>query len=229
MKKVVILQSNYIPWKGYFDLIKAADEFIFYDEVQYTKNDWRNRNKIKSPNDLHWLTIPVKHNFLGQRILDTNVIDDKWRRKHLATIRQFYPKAFCFKSEIEFIEQLYDSCEFNSISEINYHFISKICERLGIATKLSWSHDYGLIEGKTERLLNLVQKAGGDIYISGPAARNYLDKSLFDVAGVKIILADYSGYPEYAQVYPPFTHGVSIIDLLLSTGSEANNYLKSII
>ncbi|SMB89440.1 WbqC-like family protein [Hymenobacter roseosalivarius DSM 11622] len=229
MKKVVILQSNYIPWKGYFDLIKAADEFILYDEVQYTKNDWRNRNKIKSPSGLHWLAIPAKQEFLAQRILDTKVMDDRWRKKHFQTIRQFYAKANCFASEIEFVEDLYATCAFDSISEINYHFISRISDRLGITTKLSWSQEYGLIEGKTERLVDLVQKAGGTEYISGPAAKDYLDESLFDAAGIKVTWADYSGYAEYTQVHSPFVHGVSVLDLLINTGHEAKQYLKSVI
>lgn len=228
MKRIVILQSNYVPWKGYFDLIKAADEFILYDEVQYTKNDWRNRNKIKSANGLHWLTVPVKQKFLTQRILDTKVLDDKWKKKHFQTIRQFYSKAVGFTSEIGFIEDLYVTCTFDSISEINYHFISRIAERLGITTKLSWSQEYGLIDGKTERLVNLVQRAGGTEYISGPAAKDYLDESLFQTAGIKVTWADYSGYPEYPQVHPPFAHGVSILDLLLNTGPEASQYLKSV-
>jgi len=229
MKRIVILQSNYIPWKGYFDLISMAHEFIFYDEVQYTKNDWRNRNKIKTPTGLHWLTIPAKQEFLAQRILDTKVMDDKWRKKHFQTIRQFYSKAACFTDEIEFIENLYATCTFDSISEINYHFISRIAAHLGIATKLSWSQDYGLVEGKTERLVDLVQKAGGTEYLSGLAAKDYLDLSLFEAVGIEVKWADYSGYSEYPQVHPPFEHGVSILDLLLNTGPEAKQYLKSII
>jgi hypothetical protein len=229
VKKIVILQSNYIPWKGYFDLIKSADEFIFYDEVQYTKNDWRNRNKIKSQMGLHWLTIPVKQDFLAQRILDTKVVDDKWKKKHFQTIRQYYSKAACFASEIEFIEELYSTCVTDSISKINYHFISQIAERLGITTKLSWSQDYGLVDGKTERLVDLVKKAGGTKYISGLAAKDYLDETLFDAAGIEVIWADYSGYPEYPQIHPPFAHGVSIIDLLLNTGNKAGIYLKKLL
>ena len=229
MKKIVILQSNYIPWKGYFDLIKSADEFIFYDEVQYTKNDWRNRNKIKSEMGLHWLTIPVKQDFLAQRILDTKVVDDRWKKKHFQTIRQYYSKATCFASEIKFVEELYGTCVTDSISEINYHFISRIAEHLGITTKLSWSQDYGLVDGKTERLVDLVKKAEGTEYISGLAAKDYLDETLFDEAGIKVVWADYSGYPEYPQTHPPFAHGVSIIDLLLNTGNKAGTYLKKLV
>lgn len=227
MKKVVILQSNYIPWKGYFDLIKSADEFIFYDEVQYTKNDWRNRNQVKSPNGLHWLTIPVKQNSIHQIISETKVVDDKWKKKHFETLRQFYSKALNFKSEIDFIESLYNTCNYEELSKINYHFISNIAERLGIKTKLSWSHDYETPGGKTARLVHLVKAVGGTHYISGLAAKSYLDTSLFAEAGIELLWANYSGYQEYHQVHPPFAHGVSIIDLLLNTGYEASSLLKN--
>src|SRR4051812_22240537 len=110
MKKVAILQSNYIPWKGYFDLINMVDEFIIYDDVQYTKNDWRNRNKIKTPNGLLWLTIPTRQLSLSQKIIDTQIADNHWNKKHLSTIKQFYSKAPFYKLYQSFIEELYMKC-----------------------------------------------------------------------------------------------------------------------
>lgn len=222
-KKVAILQSNYIPWKGYFDLISQVDEFIFYDEVQYTKNDWRNRNKIKTGNGLHWLSIPVKHESLHQRICDIKVAKTDWASKHLKTLQQFYRKSACFAESHPFIEELYLSCNYSALSEINYHFISAINDYLGFGTKLSWSQEYGLIEGKTERLVDLVQKAGGAEYVSGPAAKSYLQEALFEDAGIRLTWMDYSGYPAYEQLYPPFEHSVSIIDLLYNVGSLTVN------
>lgn len=228
MKKVAILQSNYIPWKGYFDLIDSVDEFIFYDEMQYTKNDWRNRNKIKSPNGLHWLTIPVRHVSLRQKINETKVADSNWNGRHFQTIKQFYRKAAYFNVFEHYLENLYLSCRFSLLSEINFHFIESLCDVLKIKTKLSWSHNYGLAkdEGKTERLIDLIIKAGGTEYVSGPAARSYIDANLFQRAGIKLSWVDYSCYPEYSQLYPPFEHGVSIIDLLLNQGSEAGRFFK---
>jgi hypothetical protein len=225
-KKVAILQSNYIPWKGYFDLIRSVDEFIFYDEMQYTKNDWRNRNKIKSPNGLHWLTIPVRQHNLQQRIDETETFRPDWAKTHLETIKQFYRKAPFFQPYKAWLEDLYQSGTSTNLSQINFHFISRICETLGIQTKLSWSHDYGLIEGKSERLVDLVKKAHGTTYLSGPAAKSYLDESLFEAEGISVRWMDYSGYPEYPQLYPPFEHGVSVIDLILNTGTDARNFLK---
>jgi hypothetical protein len=224
MKKIAILQSNYIPWKGYFDMINSVDEFIFYDEMQYTKNDWRNRNKIKSPAGLHWLTIAVKQHSLQQKINETEVQNPNWAKKHLETIKQFYRKAPFFSTYKDWLEEIYGTCTYQNLSEINFHFIRSICDMLDIKTRLSWSHDYGLIEGKTERLVDLVQKAGGSAYVSGPAARDYLDDAQFTAAGISLSWMDYSRYPEYEQLYPPFEHGVSIIDLILNTGSDAKKF-----
>jgi hypothetical protein len=227
MKKVAILQSNYIPWKGYFDLINSVDEFIIYDQMQYTKNDWRNRNKIKKPNGLHWLTIPVKQVSLSQRIDETKVVDNKWIASHLLTIKQFYLKAAHYKESIGVVEELYNSCNFSLLSDINFHFMKGICDFLEIKTKLSWSHEYGLIEGKTERLVDLVLKAGGTEYLSGPSAKDYIKEDLFKEAGIKLTWMDYSNYPEYNQLHEPFVHAVSIIDTILNVGGNSKNYMKS--
>lgn len=226
MKKVAILQSNYIPWKGYFDLINQVDEFIFYDEVQYTKNDWRNRNKIKSPNGLHWLTIPVRQHSLQQRIDETEISDPRWANKHYQTIKQFYAKAPCFADYKDFFEDLYLNCGLKNLSEINFQFISSIVKLLNINTKLSWSHEHGLIEGKTERLIDLVLKVGGSEYISGPAAKSYLIPAFFEEANIKLTWMDYGGYREYNQMHPPFEHNVSIVDLILNEGQNAHRFLK---
>lgn len=222
MKKVAILQSNYIPWKGYFDLINLVDEFIIYDEMQYTKNDWRNRNKIKSPNGSHWLTIPVKQISLKQKINETEIADSNWANKHFQTIKQFYSKTPYFSEYKNYFENLYSTCQFSLLSDINFHFINSLCELLDIKTKISWSQDYGLVEGKTERLVDLVLKAKGTEYISGPAAQSYINAELFEQADIKLFWMDYSRYPEYPQLYPPFEHSVSIIDLIFNTGARVD-------
>jgi hypothetical protein len=225
-KKVAILQSNYIPWKGYFDLINAVDEFIFYDEMQYTKNDWRNRNKIKTPSGTHWLTIPVKQTKLDQKINETALAANNWNKKHLSTIKQFYSKTRYYKTFIPLIEDWYLTCNYQLLSDINFHFINAINHFLGIATKISWSQDYGLIEGKTERLVDLVLKAKGTDYLTGPSAMGYLQTQLFEDSNINISVMDYSGYRQYEQMYPPFEHGVSVIDLIFNTGDQAASYLK---
>lgn len=229
-KKVAILQSNYIPWKGYFDIIASVDEFIFYDEMQYTKNDWRNRNKIKTPNGLHWLSIPVAtkgHLSQDVRIMDAKIVDKKWANSHWNTIKQFYRKAPYFKDYADIFEKIYKECEQEEfLCKVNYKFIYAINEILGIKTKISFSQDYGLIDGKTERLVDLVQKAGGTEYLSGPAAKDYIVSELFEEANIKLSWMDYSNYPEYPQLYPPFEHGVSILDLIFNCGPDVRKYMK---
>ena len=229
-KKVAILQSNYIPWKGYFDIIGSVDEFIFYDEMQYTKNDWRNRNKIKSPQGAQWISIPIitkGHLTNGLKIIDAKVVNGKWAISHWNTIKQFYKKSPYFKQYADLFEKLYKDCEQEELlCKINYKFIFAIIKILGIKTKISFSQDYGLIEGKTERLVDLVQKAGGTEYISGPAAKDYINEELFKKAGIKLTWMDYSGYPEYPQLYPPFEHGVSILDLIFNCGDHSPDYMK---
>ena len=229
MKKVAILQSNYLPWKGYFDLIAKVDEFILYDEMQYTKNDWRNRNKIKTSNGVNWITIPVRVNSLHQKINETQVADKLWATKHLKSLKINYSKAFCFKKYEDWLTDIYRQVQDEQLlSNINYKFIAEICSMLNIKTKISWSTDYKLIEGKTQRLVDLCQQAGATEYISGPAAKDYIQPELFEQANIKLTWMDYSGYPEYHQLFPPFEHSVSVIDLILNEGMNAYKYMKSL-
>ena len=230
-KKIAILQSNYIPWKGYFDIIASVDEFIFYDEMQYTKNDWRNRNKIKTPDGTRWLSIPVStkgHLTNNVRIMDARISDNKWAMSHWNTIKQFYKNAPYFNEYRDLFEKLYTECANEELlCNVNYKFINAINQILGITTKISFSQDYGLVDGKTERLVDLVQKAGGTEYLSGPAARDYIQAELFDAAGIKLSWMDYSGYPEHPQLYPPFEHGVSVLDLIFNCGPNARKFMKN--
>ncbi|WP_392560003.1 WbqC family protein [Orbus mooreae] len=231
MKKIAILQSNYIPWKGYFDLIAMVDEFIFYDEMQYTKNDWRNRNKIKVNEGSRWLTIPVYSKGFqnsNQQIKDTIISDNSWNLKHWNIIKQYYKKSQYFGDYKLLFEDLFLNKEEKYLCEVNYKFIKAINEILGITTKLSLSTDYQLISGKTERLVDLVKQANGTEYISGPAARDYIDADLFAQENITLSWMDYSGYPEYNQLYPPFDHNVTILDLIFNCGPDAANYMKMV-
>ncbi len=225
-KKVAILQSNYIPWKGYFDIINFVDEFILYDDVQYTERDWRNRNKIKTPQGPLWLTISVKRHF-QQKINETVISDLAWNRKHWKSIVQNYSKAQYFYTYKEFFEELYLNRTEVLLSQINYRFLTAICEILGINTKFSWSMDYHLIEGQTERLVDLCEQTHATEFFLGPAAKAYLNEELFNNEGITLHYMDYSGYPEYHQLFPPFVHEVSILDLIFNAGPDAPKYMKS--
>lgn len=227
-KRVAILQSNYIPWKGYFDLIHSVDEFILFDTAQYTRRDWRNRNKIKTPQGVIWLTIPVvvKGRYF-QAIQDTEISDRRWAEEHWKTIHHSYARAPHFAAYKDRLEALYLGCQEKHLSRVNYRLLREICAILGIATKFSWSSDYPEVEGKTERLVEWCKQAGAAEYLSGPAARDYIDERLFTEAGIALRWMDYSGYPEYRQLYPPFEHGVSILDLLFNEGPDATRYMKT--
>lgn len=229
MKKVAILQSNYIPWKGYFDIINLVDEFILYDDMQYTRRDWRNRNQIKTVDGVKWLTIPVdsKGKFF-QKINETKVSDHKWAEAHWKAICLNYAKAPYFKTYEPLFEELYRKAgEMEYLSHINHLFLTEICKLLGIDTKITWSSDYTLADGKTERLAELVKSAGGSYYLSGPAAKDYIVDEVFENAGIELEYMDYSGYPEYPQLHGEFTPNVSVLDLLFMTGPDAPKYMKS--
>jgi hypothetical protein len=227
-KKIAILQSNYIPWKGYFDIINSVDEFVIYDEVQYTKRDWRNRNLIKTNEGPKWLTIPVsvKGNYY-QKIKDTQIADNIWPLKHWKSISMCYSHAPFFKEYKNIFEELYLSINSRSLSEINLNFIEVINKIMDIRTRISSSFEYKIGIGKTERLIQICKQAEADEYISGPSAKAYIYEDLFATNNIKLTYFNYDGYKEYDQLFPPFEHSVSIIDLIFNKGPDSTKYLKS--
>jgi hypothetical protein len=227
-KKIAISQSNYIPWKGYFDLIKSVDEFVLYDDMQFTRRDWRNRNQIKTPCGQQWLTIPVEvKGRFHQRINETVISDPGWPAQHWRTLEINYARAAHFADYRELIRELYLGCAATRLSEINHRFLVALNALLGIRTPLRWSSDYALEGERSARLLSICRQAGAQIYFSGPAARDYLDTALFAAAGIEVVWMDYSGYPTYRQLHGDFQHGVSILDLLFNEGPQAPNFMKS--
>jgi len=226
-KKIAIVQSNYIPWKGYFDLIAAVDEFILYDDMQYTRRDWRNRNLIKTPHGLLWLTVPVKvKGKYHQTIRETEIDGKDWAKTHWKSLCQNYRRAKHFETIAQEIEPLYLQTDYTHLSELNRTFIVWVCSKLGIKTAITNSWDYKMIDGKTERLIDLCCQAKASEYISGPRARGYIDETIFSGRGIKLTWFDYSGYPEYPQLWGAFTHTVSILDLLFNCGNEAPRYMR---
>lgn len=225
MKKVAVLQSNYIPWKGYFDIIHDVDEFIFYDEVQFTKSDWRNRNKIVTPQGEIWLTVPVGSNE-NRLIVDVRMPDSGWQRKHFATLEMAYHKARFYHEYEEFLRYVYLERQWEYLYELNRFLIEHISrEYLGITTKFTDSREYPTHGVKHEKLLSLVKAAGADVYVSGPAAKDYIVAEDYDRAGIRLVWKDYSQYPEYQQLGKQFTHNVSILDLLFNVGKYAPEYI----
>jgi len=228
LKKVVITQSNYIPWKGFFDSLNLADEFVFYDDMQFTRRDWRNRNQIKTKDGVKWLTVPVEvKGKYFQKIKDTTISDPGWAKNHWDTITHNYSKAEYFKEYKDFFQELYMGKEYVLISDVNTTFTKAICKLLGIETKIRQSDEFELLEEKSERLVDICKKLNATDYYSGPAAKAYMDESKFENENIKIHYFDYSGYPEYRQLHGEFTHAVSIIDLLFNEGPDAKNFMKT--
>ena len=232
--KVVVLQSSYIPWKGYFDLMKSADLFVVYDSVQYTKNDFRNRNRLKGPNNNVWLTIPVvTSGRLNQRIDEASVVDGHWARKHWMTVTQALGKRPHFEQYRKDWEQWYtEAGDLKFLHDINLLFLKGMAHQLSISTPIVNSSEFNVSinssnSSATERLVDLCRAAGTTTYISGPAGLNYLELDQFRDAGISVALINYSEYPNYPQLNTPFIHQVSALDLLANAGGEASVHLKS--
>lgn len=226
--KAVILQPSYIPWRGYFDQIRRADVFVFYDDVQYDKHGWRNRNQIKTAQGKQWLTIPVHSKGVteGIPIKDIRIDWSKpWTKNHLKALTFAYNKAPYFREYLPLLESLYarrDEC----LADFTIESTIVLSRALGIASTqfLRSSSLPGIIGAKTERLIQIIKKIGATHYISGPSAQAYVEPQKFDEAGISLEYMEYN-YPEYAQLYPPFDPYVTVLDLLFMTGKEAIRYL----
>jgi hypothetical protein len=228
-KKVAIVQSSYIPWRGYFDMIAKADLFVLYDVVQYTKRDWRNRNKIKTAAGDKWLTIPVRTSHRQfQRINQAEVVPAIWADKHLKSFEVNYRKARYFDQTMEWLVPLYsDLKEQRQLSIINKSLIKALCQQLSISTPIIEAEDFQIIGHRSQALLSILQQIEGVThYISGPAAKAYLDEELFNNQNIKVDWMDYADYPIYDQLFPPFSPKVSIVDLLFNEGPNSRYYLK---
>ncbi|HEU4656674.1 MAG TPA: WbqC family protein [Capillimicrobium sp.] len=231
-RRVAIVQSNYIPWKGYFDLVAGVDLFVLLDEVQYTKRDWRNRNRIKTAQGAQWLTVPVQvKGRYHQRIDETLVSDAAWAERHWATLTHAYRAAPHFAAYAGALQAAYEAAgRHERLSDVNRTLLEAVMPLLGVDTPLRFSTELERPEmgpdvDPTQRLVDLCVAAGATEYVSGPAARAYLDPAPFEAHGVRVRWASYDGYPEYPQPHPPFRHDVTVLDLLFSTGPDAGRYL----
>lgn len=226
MSRVAILQSNYIPWKGYFDIIRKVDVFVYYDDVQFTKRDWRNRNRIKTKDGLLWLTIPVEtKGRFNQKIKDVKISGSDWQKKHWQSISHSYASAPYFREYSRQFEELYLNKTYVFLCEVNYSFISVINDILGLKTRMVENISVNENLDRTEKLIDICQKFGAHTYLSGPAARTYLDEQQFKARSIQVEWMDYSHYPQHRQLFGPFEHAVSILDLIFNEGPNARNYL----
>jgi hypothetical protein len=227
---VVILQPSYIPWRGYFDLIRRADVFVFYDDVQYDKHGWRNRNRIKTAQGTRWLTIPVHPRTPQGAPLPIDAVEIDWRqpwnRKHWETIRQSYAKAPYFDRLRPLLEHFYLERRDLLLADFTIALTAALAAELGLTTRFCRARDLPAQGSKTDRLISLLTGLGAAAYLSGPSAASYLEPAKFAAAGIELAYIRYD-YQEYPQLYPPFDPQVSLLDLLAMTGPDARAYLEA--
>jgi hypothetical protein len=224
----VILQPSYIPWRGVFDQIHRSDVFVFYDDVQYDKRGWRNRNQIKTPRGKQWLTIPVhgRGAQTGHIPIDQIRIawDQAWNQDHLKSLQHAYAKAPYFERYASLVEKFYGRHD-EFLADFTIDFTIALAGELGIrSTRFLRSSELGVDGQKTDRLIAVLARVGADHYLSGPSARDYIEPDKFEAAGIGLEYMVYN-YPEYPQLHPPFDPFVSILDLLFMTGPDAPRYI----
>jgi hypothetical protein len=222
-----VLQPGYLPWLGFLDQVIRSDTFIYYDDVQFDKHGWRNRNRIKSPNGPLWLTVPVLNK---GKFKQTNLeveIDNRqpWARKHIATIRQLYARAPCLGTYLPRLEELL-CAGWSNLVELDVAVIELICEWLHVKRKMLRSSQLAVPGAKSERLMKICQHLGAKHYLSGDSARDYLDIGLFSANGISVEWQEYK-HPIYPQLHGAFIPYLSVLDLLLNVGEKGCEYLTN--
>jgi len=224
MKRVVILQPGYLPWLGFFDLMHKADVFVVYDDVQYTIRDWRSRNRIKTPQGVIWLTVPVKSKKAREKLIKDVEIDNshKWQEKHLKSLESFYKKGKFFDNVMSWIVDTYQK-PFKFLIDLDMEIIFKVTQYLGIKSRILFSSEIPSEGTKDERLLSICKTLNATHYLSGNAAKAYLREEIFEKEGIKVEWHNYK-HPYYNQLWlkqQGFISHLSIIDLLFNHGPES--------
>jgi WbqC-like protein len=225
---VVVLQPGYLPWLGFFDQMRRADVFVYYDDVQYDTHGWRNRNRIKTQHGPLWLTVPVRHSGLSKpRILDVTIdARTNWAKKHVASIRQAYAAAPFAKQYVPALEEVLMR-PWERLVDLDLAVAALIAGWLGVQPRIECASRLGIHGGQSERLLNLCQRLGATKYLSGRAARDYLDVSLFGRSGVEVEWQDFA-HPVYPQLHGEFVPYLSAIDLILNCGEQSRAVLEGV-
>lgn len=224
--RVGVIQSSFIPWRGYFDFIASVDIFVFHDDIQYTKGDWRNRNKIKTPKGTEWLTVPVSYKNVSQLICETPIdYSTAWYEKHLRIWRANYQGAPHFNDSMKLFSCLESNKE-TTISQLNIKLTRRISEYLEISTPMILSSELALAGSKTERLIDLLKKLDAKTYLSGPSADAYLDKEAFRRHGIGLEYKSYE-YDPYFQLWGKFNGAVTVLDVIANCGPQSKNLIRS--
>ena len=225
-KRVAIVQSNFLPWRGYYHLISYVDVMVILDSVQFTKRDWRNRNKIKTPDGVKWLTVPVdtKGSYY-QKIREVRLSQDKWREKIVKTIELSYRRSSYFEKYIECFKGIILDDSICFLSDLNLKLLKEVLRILDIRTPIEMDHGFDHITDASEKLASLTQYFNGDVYVSGPSAQNYLDEGVFEKIQIGVEWFNYPSYVQYDQLWGPYEGNLSILDLIFNKGPEAKNIL----
>jgi hypothetical protein len=217
-KKIAISQSCFMPWRGFFDIIRQVDEFIINDGWQYNWSSWRNRNVIKTQHGPKWISIPVRRISHAQTIAQTQVVSQAWRKRHWRSISQSYAKAPLYQRHRAFFEELYFTATAADtfLSDINYKFLAGICDLLAIHTPITRITQYEKHGDKNDAVISCCRAFGATHYLTLPASKAYIDPEAFRREGITLEWMKYD-YPEYLQLFPPFVAKVSIIDTIFNT------------
>ena len=227
--KLIITQSNYIPWKGYMTSMKYATHIILYDTAQYTRRDWRNRNKIITPNGPTWLSIPidVKGKY-HQKVNEAKVKNHTWSIDHWNKIRQNYRLAPHFKEYARIFEPVYreELPQYEYLTDINKRMLQLCIELLGLEIEVLDSRDFEIRGDKTGKLINLCKDMNADEYFTGPAARNYINEDYFADNDIALTYYDLEDFPTYEQQWDGFDHYVSVLDMFFNLGGSTPSYFN---
>ena len=224
--KIGILQPGYLPWLGFFEQLYQSDMFVIYDDVQYDKQGWRNRNRIKTANGVQWLTVPVLFKFQEAPLIYEIRIDNKgqWKKKHFRAIRLSYSKAPYYKKYIDIFEEAY-SKDWEYLVDVDLYFIMRLAECLGMKNKnIIRSSTLNVKGDRLERLVQICKTFQADIFYEGAAGKDYIDESYFNEHEITVQYQDYH-HPLYNQLYGEFVPYLSVIDLLFNHGEESLNIL----
>jgi hypothetical protein len=223
--RVAAHQPQYLPWLGYFDKMAQVDCFVVLDNVQFKKNEWQNRNRIKAASGWQWLTVPVLHRF-PQRICEVRV-DERapWRKKHLQALRSSYSGTPFFEVHRPFFEEIY-ARDWALLADLNMAALRYLAEALGIRPKLLLASSLPARDGRTERLVDICRALGADTYVSGVGARAYLDVGCFEAAGIAVAFQTFQ-CPSYPQRFGPFAPDLSVVDLLFNCGEASLDVMRS--
>ncbi len=223
--RIAIHQPHFLPWLGYLDKIDRADLFVVLDTVQFKKNEWQNRNKVRTSQGWQWLTVPVRHKF-GQALNQVDINQNaEWRAKHLRAMKLHYSRAPYLDQYFDGMREIYQR-SWERLADLNLAVIRWLLKAFGISTPIQLASEMCLREEPTDRLIDICQAVGATHYLAGPGAHAYMDVARFQASGVMLEVQEFK-HPVYRQCYEPFLSGMAALDVLLTCGGEALQILRS--